>query len=548
MKFLKIGLIVDDYKLDNFNSELFTKLAATDFCKIEAVIINRKKKNKYDYNKILKKYSLIRIFEKILFKLIFLFEKNILYNFSEKYKFELIDLKNKKNKTLFVDPIISKKGYFYEYSDIDIKKIDSLNLDVLIRMGAGILRGKILDIGKHGILSYHHGDNDMFRGGPPGFWEVFYKKTSTGFVIQKLNNNLDGGDIYFKGSVNTQYYFYKNQQFVYKQSAKYLEIVLKKIFNQNANLIENKVYYNKIFKDPSLIQILEYIIKTYSFIIFKVVNVLLAKKENWMIGFAKSKFNEKRLEQYKIIKNKNGFFADPFLFKKDNTNYLFVEDYSFEKKKGVISCFKLNEKNNEHLGTVLTENFHLSFPFIFEYDNQIYMCPETHEIKEIRLYKCIDFPHKWKYETTLIKNISAVDNIIFKRNNIWWLLTNTDTNELDHNSELSIYYSNNGPVTENWKPHSLNPIYVNPDKARNGGLINHKENIYRVNQKIGFNSYGSSLEINKIDEIDEKVFEETLFSKVEPNFAKGLNGCHHMNNNDEYTVFDFLKRKYFFNR
>ena len=548
MKFLKIGLIVDDYKLDNFNSELFTKLAATDFCKIEAVIINRKKKNKYDYNKILKKYSLIRIFEKILFKLIFLFEKNILYNFSEKYKFELIDLKNKKNKTLFVDPIISKKGYFYEYSDIDIKKIDSLNLDVLIRMGAGILRGKILDIGKHGILSYHHGDNDMFRGGPPGFWEVFYKKTSTGFVIQKLNNNLDGGDIYFKGSVNTQYYFYKNQQFVYKQSAKYLEIVLKKIFNQNANLIENKVYYNKIFKDPSIIQILEYIIKTYSFIIFKVVNVLLAKKENWMIGFAKSKFNEKRLEQYKIIKNKNGFFADPFLFKKDNTNYLFVEDYSFEKKKGVISCFKLNEKNNEHLGTVLTENFHLSFPFIFEYDNQIYMCPETHEIKEIRLYKCIDFPHKWKYETTLIKNISAVDNIIFKRNNIWWLLTNTDTNELDHNSELSIYYSNNGPVTENWKPHSLNPIYVNPDKARNGGLINHKENIYRVNQKIGFNSYGSSLEINKIDEIDEKVFEETLFSKVEPNFAKGLNGCHHMNNNDEYTVFDFLKRKYFFNR
>ena len=114
MKFLKIGLIVDDYKLDNFNSELFTKLTATDFCKIEAVIINRKKKNKYDYNKILKKYSLIRIFEKILFKLIFLFEKNILYNFSEKYKFELIDLKNIKNKKLFVDPIISKKGYFYK--------------------------------------------------------------------------------------------------------------------------------------------------------------------------------------------------------------------------------------------------------------------------------------------------------------------------------------------------------------------------------------------------------------------------------------------------
>ena len=31
------------------------------------------------------------------------------------------------------------------------------------------LRG---EIARHGVWSYHHGDNRFYRGGPPGFWEV----------------------------------------------------------------------------------------------------------------------------------------------------------------------------------------------------------------------------------------------------------------------------------------------------------------------------------------------------------------------------------------
>ncbi len=46
-----------------------------------------------------------------------------------------------------------------------------LNCDVLIRCGKGILRGDILYAARHGILSFHHADNRINRGGPPGFWE-----------------------------------------------------------------------------------------------------------------------------------------------------------------------------------------------------------------------------------------------------------------------------------------------------------------------------------------------------------------------------------------
>ena len=65
-------------------------------------------------------------------------------------------------------------------------------------MCSGILKGKILETSKFGVISYHHGDNDFYRGVPAGFWEVYNKDPITGFIIQKLNNELDNGEILFK--------------------------------------------------------------------------------------------------------------------------------------------------------------------------------------------------------------------------------------------------------------------------------------------------------------------------------------------------------------
>ena len=71
----------------------------------------------------------------------------------------------------------------------DIENIKKLNLDLLIRGGSGILQGNILNTCPLGIISFHHGDNRWNRGSPPAFWEVYFKKPSTGFIIQILMVN-----------------------------------------------------------------------------------------------------------------------------------------------------------------------------------------------------------------------------------------------------------------------------------------------------------------------------------------------------------------------
>ena len=56
--------------------------------------------------------------------------------------------------------------------DADIERIKEYRLDVLVRLGFRILRGRILtaEVARCGVWSYHHGDNMVNRGGPPGFW------------------------------------------------------------------------------------------------------------------------------------------------------------------------------------------------------------------------------------------------------------------------------------------------------------------------------------------------------------------------------------------
>ena len=143
-----------------------------------------------------------------------------------------------------------------------------------------------------------------------------------------------------------------------------------------------------------------------------------------------------------------------------------------------------------------------------------------------------------------MKNIYAVDTLIFKKNKVWWMLTNTDKNEIDPSSELSIFYSKESPITDKWIAHKSNPIYVDSSRARNGGIIFDDSNIFRVNQKIGFNIYGEKFDVNKILNINENIYEEKLFLEVKPNFFNHIYGTHHMNNNEDFTAFDFVKRNY----
>ena len=160
----------------------------------------------------------------------------------------------------------------------------------------------------------------------------------------------------------------------------------------------------------------------------KVFDKLIFKKSyRWGVAFNFGDWKDLVMSRGIKIKNPpNHFLADPFVVSSENENYCFVEDYDYLKSRGCISVYILTEKDSKKIGDAIIEPFHLSYPCVFRYQSKYYMCPETCENKDMRLYECESFPLKWKLKKIIMSNISAVDTTIFEKDGTWWLFTNID--------------------------------------------------------------------------------------------------------------------------
>ena len=85
----------------------------------------------------------------------------------------------------------------------------------------------------------------------------------------------------------------------------------------------------------------------------------------------------------------------------------------------------------------------------------------------------------------------------------------------------------------------MNPIYIDPSKARNGGILFDGKQIFRVAQRQGFNQYGAESAIFQIDKLDKEYYSESLLSEIKPIFFNAM-GTHHLHSNGTITVFDYL--------
>ena len=544
-----VALLIDSKVVPKQIYDLIKLSMSAKNYQITTLIINDLNGRDNLLNKIIKNinYGLYHLVSKVFFKLICFLESIIVRkiprfkNFYKKFDLHEFDL-----STVIVTPKISKNGLVYRYSSSDIDSIRKLNFDCIIRAGSGILKGEILNLCPNGIISFHHADNNINRGGPPAFWEVYNKVSRTGFVIQRLNNELDGGEILYKGFISTNWIYSLILARIYESSNPFFHDVLENLsFFSSSTVFKKKVPYSyQIFKTPTFIQSANYLLKTGINFLVRLVNKILNKKNKWHIAYQfVDNWNDVTLWKSKKIQNpKNHFLADPFIIKKNSKHYCFLEKYSYSKKRGCISVYEITNDKCLDLGTAIEDNFHFSYPFLFEYESELYMCPETSEKREIRLYQCKNFPLEWKYHSTIMSDISAADTNIFFYRDRWWLFTNIDRSLIgDHSSQLYIFFSSN-PLSNQWTPHSNNPVIFDSFKARNGGLILDKTDIYRVGQKQGFANYGESLSLYKIEILDTDKYQEKKLFNVKAKFFPKLKGVHTYNFSKGMLAFDYCKK------
>ena len=150
------------------------------------------------------------------------------------------------------------------------------------------------------------------------------------------------------------------------------------------------------------------------------------------------------------------FVADPFLIHENNTYYMFFEVMNTNTSHGDIGLAISNDRFNwTYKQIILDDDFHLSYPCVFKWENDYYIIPETYQAESVRLYKSNNFPYNWTFVKTLLEGNDFVDNTIFYYNNTWWIFTKTGI-KTNYNYALRLYYSDK--LTGPWIEHPGSPI------------------------------------------------------------------------------------------
>jgi len=462
--------------------------------------------------------------------------------------FDTFPLRDFVRESLRTRPLRSKSGFVLRFSDEDVDRVHELGLDLLIRCGSGILRGEILGAARLGIVSFHHGDNRINRGGPAGFWEAYHAWPKTGFVIQRLTEELDGGEVLVRGAFLTHCLFSLNQAYLYAKANVHLKRLLTRVSATGALPAPEPFfpYSARLYTAPAFHQTLRYGFALCARLAGKALRRVLGLRQRWGLSFADAGWRNAVLWRSRSPEIPKGhFWADPFLVARDGKTYCFVEDYVYKTGRGHITALEVQQGGTvSELGPALIEPFHLSFPFIFEYDGALYMCPETRESRQIRIYRCAEFPLRWELVTVAMDGVSAADTMLFASGDRWWMLTNLDESGTgDHCSELSLFFADS-PLATTWAPHPQNPIVVDPERARNAGLIVESGGVYRLAQRQGFDQYGAGLSIWQIAELSSERYREELAGTIEPAYRDRLLGTHHLSTSGTVTVVDHVSRAF----
>lgn len=122
-------------------------------------------------------------------------------------------------------------------------------------------------------------------------------------------------------------------------------------------------------------------------------------------------------EAYTPLTARAGFwYADPLLYRRGGTRWLFAEAMDMAAGKGRIEfCTLSDDGTPDEWQVALDEEFHLSFPYVFDWNGETWMIPESGGDHSLRLYRARNFPIGWELVQRFPMQGEPCDTILVDR-------------------------------------------------------------------------------------------------------------------------------------
>jgi hypothetical protein len=211
----------------------------------------------------------------------------------------------------------------------------------------------------------------------------------------------------------------------------------------------------------------------------------------------------------------NRFYADPFAVTWQGRTFAFFEELDHRVGKGIISAIEFDDAGPKGPATpVLEEPWHLSYPFLIQHADALWMIPESTGNRDVALYKCIEFPHRWERHATLLSGLELADATITRHGAFYYLFGATRDGAGGYSDTLSLFYAADlfGP----WMPHASNPVMIDRTSARPAGnLVTINGQIWRPVQDCT-DGYGCALGLAEVVELSPTSFKQVVRHTLRP--------------------------------
>lgn len=422
-----------------------------------------------------------------------------------------------------------RKGAGEHFTAEDLAAIGALRPDVLLRFGFNILHGEVLTLPRHGVWSYHHGDEEHYRGGPPGFWEILDGEPVIGAILQRLTERLDAGLVLRKGWFNVvDHSLQTTVDRVLMHSAGWAAQVCRQLAGGDAHAADGSPSHTKapVLKYPRNGAFLSFLRKQFNNKARFHRNELKMHEE-WNVGILyqpiQALLQEKPSVNVRWIPSpsRGQYRADPFGYLANGQLNLLYEKYDYADGRGIISRVRPKRDNVlKRSRTMLDEGGHLSYPYIIERGGTVYVVPEQASTGRVDLYRVDARNESLERVATLLEE-PLFDPTVIEHEGRWWMF---GTKAPLSNVELFLYHSDRfeGP----YRPHALNPVKVDVRSSRPAGTpFTHEGALYRPAQDSS-RTYGGRVAINRIITLTPEVFVEETVRYIGPlhgtAWSKGL--------------------------
>jgi hypothetical protein len=271
----------------------------------------------------------------------------------------------------------------------------------------------------------------------------------------------------------------------------------------------------------------------------RLLNKMMRGGKSWAIGW---RFDEtaslfdKREAPFQVLSGgSSGYLADPFPFRHKGRDFIFVEQYLYSKSRGCIAVVALDRTGAASAPRiVLEEPHHLSYPFVFTHEGQIWMIPESGAARHVALYRAVEFPYRWTREAYLMENIEGYDVTPLHNQDGFWFFVSPRLWTSSSWDILDLYHADS--LTASWTRHGAAPALIDARFSRPAGAVIERNGYCLRPAQDCSRGYGGAVTLCRIDAIGFSDFIQVPVGRIEA----GSFGCHTYNRHADCETIDIF--------